>query len=543
MIMRLTFLKILLKVINMNVLKAAAFVQLQDYSALNKCPGWRRSVNSYQSLFVSGYVASASSLTSPPRRRRRLQWQSLLSIQSAIDDDNGDEDGNNNDYNGLYIDLETYLQAEETLLRPDGSLISGPTTTKQNQIMQSLFPPTYSYLDTKQEQDFSDDELLLGAVTDIQNNKSAPTEQQQQIDAESLHQQVFAEEQVYLEQSDEFRKSLTNNLHTNGVDEYENPIAKSRREDAMRYNQEILNGLMKDLEEMEASAISREEAMSRAKAGSSLNADALLDMQTATNVFCSQCGLEVTPDMIQRATYGPQEVICHACYSMKLRIKDEANVRVATGPFFWDSSLSPSLSASDKKILGSKRRRIDKLRMNTSSALDRSSLFRIPDNRIPRDQNDNDLTLMGAAEITKPLSDGGSSLSGESKQNKSPISDRSTKQKGSNETPTKVVENTRPFSGSSLSAEMNPAVSNRSTKQEIRPTAPRLVGGRALERRKLHQQTVDEGGDKNQSNDGYTREAKPDEISSSEWVKVEDSVSKRIMYWNKQTGEMKGETQ
>jgi hypothetical protein len=37
-----------------------------------------------------------------------------------------------------------------------------------------------------------------------------------------------------------------------------------------------------------------------------------------------------------------------------------------------------------------------------------------------------------------------------------------------------------------------------------------------------------------EANEGDTKEAKSDN-----WVKVEDSVSKRILYWNKETGEMK----
>ena len=34
-------------------------------------------------------------------------------------------------------------------------------------------------------------------------------------------------------------------------------------------------------------------------------------------------------------------------------------------------------------------------------------------------------------------------------------------------------------------------------------------------------------------------EAALEKESSNEWIKVEDSTTKRIMYWNKETGEMK----
>ncbi len=350
----------------MKVFKTAAFVQLN-----NNCHhGRMRDVNfSFRHHHLFGNDAASSWLISSTRRCRRRRHQSLLPIQSTMNDDNNGVETNNNDNTnyGIFLDLDTYLQAEETLLRPDGSL-SGDSiilSKQQNQIimqttneeayqsavMQGLFPPTYSYSpDTKQEQDFSDEELLLRAVTDIQTNQSSTTPQQQQMDAETLHQQVFAEEQVYLEQSEEFRKSLSNNLHSDD-DNYETPMARGRREAVEEYNQQILSDLMREIEEMEAGAISREEALSRAKTdGSLMDKDDVIDVQSSSttteegtlsagrNAFCSQCGLKVTPDMIQRAKYGPQKLLCQACYGIKFRIKDEADVRLAPGPSIWESN-------------------------------------------------------------------------------------------------------------------------------------------------------------------------------------------------------------
>eukprot|EP00985_Skeletonema_marinoi_P000848 scaffold343_cov89-Skeletonema_marinoi.AAC.1 len=239
----------------MKGLKAAAFVQLNDYHVMK-----RRVINissRHQPIFVN----DAASLMSFTRRRRR--HQSSLPIQSTKDDNNnGDENNiNANDSNGIFLDLDTYLQAEETLLRPDGSLSGSGNQILQNEayqsaVMQGLFPPTYSYPDIKLERDLSDEELLLRSVTDIQNDKSSLTQQQQQMDAETLHQQVFAEEQVYLEQSEDFRKSLSNNLQS------ETPMARGRREAVEEYNQEILSDLLREIEEMEAGAISREDALS-----------------------------------------------------------------------------------------------------------------------------------------------------------------------------------------------------------------------------------------------------------------------------------------
>ncbi len=536
----------------MKVLKtAAAFIHLND-------PNGRRSNLSCQlqegSLPRALSFNNVASLMSPITQRRQRRSTFQLSIKNNDNNDDYD-DGNDNSSDGIFLDETTYLQAEETLLRPDGTISGDPTTIRNqqnNKVMQNnndiyqsaatqgFFPPTYSYSnpDTKEEQDLSDEELLLQAVNDIQNDQALVTQQQKQIDVETLHQQVFAEEEVYLEQSDEFRKSLSNN-NVNNTD-YESPMAKGRREAIESYNQQILDDLMKELDEMEATAISRDEALSRAKMsggdGGSLKNNSPLDLDekeetsssaTATgrnNVVCSECGLKVTPDMIQRATYGPKRMLCQACYGVNFRIKNEAEVRLATGPSIWESTSSSSSKLFDRK---NARKRLDRSTMKRSNGIDTSSLFRIPDNRIPSEQNDDSSTPTSASEITKSSIPQNEPEQEEDKGKTTMRDVQAVKPSGSKR-------------GSSPSGTSKAFVSNRSRKQGRRPTSPPLSGSRALERRKMQQQqpsTVDSNqpdAPEQLANEGDTKEAKSDN-----WVKVEDSVSKRILYWNKETGEMK----
>lgn len=534
----------------MKVFKTAAFVQLNENN--NNCYyHGRRDINKisfrHQGPLLVNDVASLMSST----RRRRRRRQSSLSIQSTKEDDNQSNNNSADSSNGIFLDLDTYLQAEETLLRPDGSLSSQPNNNQiiqneayQSAVIQGLFQPTYSYPDTKQEQDFSDEELLLRSVTDIQNDQSSSTPHQQQMDAETLHQQVFAEEQVYLEQSEEFRKSLSNNLHSND-DNYETPMAKGRREALEEYNQEILSDLIREIEEMEAAAITKEDALFRAKtSGNLIDDDDVIDVQSSTtkegvlslagrNAFCSQCGLNVTPDMIQRATYGPQKLLCQACYGIKFRIKDEADVRLAPGPTIWESN-----RMFDKNMKNSETRRRRLGRNRGSSVIDTSSLFRIPDSRMPNDQVAADIISETSStrdiETPSSSSDGGPTPMEENK----PIK------------PTRTVETTKSTAsggGSSRSSkegklDKSPTPSI-SMKQQRRPAASRLLGGRELERRKTtQQQTDDDEVDTNLQRVEAViieEEAANDEESSTEWIKVEDSTTKRIMYWNKETGEMK----
>jgi hypothetical protein len=576
----------------MKVFKTAAFIlqlnnnnnnndcRLEKVNSTNGSPNGRSDVTFAFSFrhHPHFFVNDEAVVSSRIRRRRRRCQSSLPILQSKKGDD--DDDTNNRDESninncGIFLDLETYLRAEETLLRPDGSLSGDPIITNklQNQkiindeeafqsseVMQGLlFPPTYSY----EQDDLSDEEeLLLRAGTGIQNNNVSQQQQQQQlIDAETLHQQVFAEEQVYLEQSEEFRKSLSNNLYSDD-DNYETPMARGRREALEEYNQQILMDLMREIEEMEASAVSREEALSRAKTttGDILidNGD-VMDVQSSIsqegvgrNAFCSQCGLRVTPDMIQRATYGPQKLLCQACYGVKFRIKDEADVRLAAGPSIWESNNS---MYDKKKNSETRRGRLDKSRMKRGSFIDTSSLFRIPDSRkMPSDQSSDDFSETPSTRVEDDIKyhspmDGGPPPPSE--QNKQIHS-------------TRTVDITIPTSSGNGSfrpkeVKLNkPSKTYISTKQERRPTASRLLGGRELERRKTQQQPDDDVVESNLENSALglsptvnlkrqeevgeviiQEDATPDETSSTEWIKVEDSITKRIMFWNKETGVMK----
>jgi hypothetical protein len=172
------------------------------------------------------------------------------------------------------------------------------------------------------------------------------------------------------------------------------------------------------------------------------------------------------------------------------------------------------------------RKRLDRSTMKRSNGIDTSSLFRIPDNRIPNEQNDDGSTPIRASEIPKASS-----------PQKEPEQDEDKGKTTMREV--QSVKPSGPKSGSSLSGNSKTFASNRSRKQGRRPTSPPLSGSRALERRKMQQQpsTVDSNQPnalQQEANEGDTKEAKSDN-----WVKVEDSVSKRILYWNKETGEMK----
>lgn len=477
-------------------------------------------------------------------------------LQSSPSD--GMDESINEDINsGPYLNEETYLQAEDNLLRSDGSLnLNNSNGDKQQQrrpspysqpvqkiknktyqsAVQGLFspPPSYSYDDeeinnlSKTQQQLSDEEQLYQAVTDQQQNKN------QMTDPESLHQQVFAEEQTYLQQSTEFRKSLS----SMNDDNVESPIAIERREVINQYNEEVLSDLLKEIDIMEDMALSKEEAMSLAKdkdvtkAGGKKNKD---------EVLCYKCGCRVTPDMIQRAeaieiTKGgevqqsSEGILCQACYGQQFRTNDESKVRVATGNFYdsynnsggrkknarqWTKDDSNGYrgrrkwSGSKKDGSGNRNAKGDVQGINTSS------LFDMPKKK-----------RFDGTERTPPPPI-------------PPTPQPKTKEVGSKSPP-----NTPSSSAS------------RQQRRQIRPpprrsTRPSLGGGEELERRMRQQDAAEASSKRSDLENSQSlswEEGKVDIPPATtqtsnirdQWVKVEDPSSPgKVLYWNQQRGEMK----
>ncbi len=325
----------------------------------------------HPTLVSRNYPAAASAI---PRK----------TLLSSSNDNNGeqfveyDDDDNDNDVmNGLYLDPETYLQAEDTILRSDGSLnlahsrrgSQRPMATtppsalgkKENayqKAVEGLFssPPSYSYYSDNgndvgngtddgtqvSSQSLSDEERFYQAVLEIENGRSrggGADADQMLLDPEALHQQVFSEEQAYLQQSEDFRHALSSLF----ADNTESPMAKGRRERIEQYNESVLSNLMKEMDEMEDMAFSREDAMrsaERANEGIQMstfasNNDSRLGKSA---VSCSMCGLHVTPDMIQRATLINQlandsrGILCTACHGQRF-VRKEAELRVPASEF------------------------------------------------------------------------------------------------------------------------------------------------------------------------------------------------------------------
>lgn len=500
------------------------------------------------------------------KRYKRLHPHPTTSTRqkSSVDGDNSDDDSNG----GLYLDEETYLQAEDNLLRSDGSLnLNEPldrqgsrtaTTTSyhppiqrmKNKTYQSavegLFstPPSYSYTndnDDKEitsgikpqlsasQQELSDEERLYQTVKDIESGKNA----QPTIDPETLHDQVFAEEQTYLEQSEEFRKSLSS-LHN--ADE-ESPMARERREVNEQYNERVLDDLMKGMDQMEEMAMTREEAMRHAKETEQLSAD----NKTKNVVFCSGCGLRVTPDMIERAemieiangggvkksdNVAPR-ILCQACYGEQFRGTPEAKVRLGAGSYGGYSSARMFDKKNTRQWAkgegnGSRKRSSAGAGRNYGKSgikgIDTSSLFEVPKGYDVESRRS--LTMPEKSNNSNKPSDDESQRS---PPRRSPPPRRTSRMLGGRELEKRMQQQDSESNGDDLNAQNAGRVEVKSSRTD----------------------NLSEKGSLTENNDVSAtdiRDEKPmqdDDTDADQWVKVEDPGTKRTLFWNAETGEMK----
>ncbi|KAL9179552.1 hypothetical protein ACHAXT_008842 [Thalassiosira profunda] len=471
-------------------------------------------------------------------------------------------DGNDGQDGGMYLDEETYLHAENGLLRPDGSLsLDAPTQTGPSRgdlqyggappvqkitnktyksAAEGLFspPPSYSYADdqmegagaemSKSEQELSDEERLYQVAQDIESGKNA----HQTIDTETLHQQVFAEEQTYLQQSDRFRKSLSSL-----DDDEESPIAQERREAIEQYNEKVLDDLMKEMDKMEDLAMSREEAMELAQKEKQLS----LSDQTRDAV-CTRCGLRVAPDMIERAEAiriskdgGLQKeivaggLLCEACYGQKFRSTNEAKVRVGTGSYGVSSAARMfDHGNTEKRIKGESyrtRRRKDVIDRSRSEnrkkrvqGIDTSSLFDVPKGYDPELRSEAVPKEQKSTGRPIPPAKGPANVPAKERRIPPKRSPRGASQMLGGRELAKRMERQEP-----------------SVSEEESPTPDEGTETRVPEQ----SEPVSEGADFGNVEDTTAEQSMQDEIREDEWVKVEDPTSKRTLYWNTETGEMK----
>ena len=377
-------------------------------------------------------------------------------------------------------------------------------------------------------------------------------------------------------------------------------MAKERRERIEQYNEKVLCDLMNGIDEMESLAVSREDAiMGTAEQESSegMGGTTATARLGKSPVSCSKCGLRVTPDMIQRAALMNQrlakesrEILCSACHGQRFVTK-EAKLRVpapdscASSRMFDKTSTTPRMSSQNNQFYNSGRRwNTDRRRGDGKEAMDSNiqgistaSLFDVSSGTqsSQRSVAEDDIAMKNAPTldaISKSTSSSttSSSLSPANAKTSSygvpqqrfvrrPSSRilggaeliKRMQQRESESPPGGDGENLIIPSGSSTSelsfkaqaSKRIPLGTDRGIEQRKKVVVKREVEG--LVDFDPSSSDDDGGGDAvssalvaNTNNNEQSNGAHGDSTINP-WVKVEDPSTKRSLYWNTDTGEMK----
>jgi hypothetical protein len=185
-----------------------------------------------------------------------------------------------------------------------------------------------------------DDQSLLESLTEAQNNA------QNALNGDELHQRVFADEKGFLEQSEAFRETLSSD--DNEKKETENEaVAWRRGADYRRRQEEAMALIEKEMEELENSALSVEDARELAakendgnedangfffahadsngngNANANINGDINTGNSQPTTILCSKCSSLMRHDEIvverKRGRPNSNQMICRFCQVDSMR--------------------------------------------------------------------------------------------------------------------------------------------------------------------------------------------------------------------------------
>ena len=408
---------------------------------------------------------------------------------------------------GIFLDEDSYLNAEERL-NEDGSLgedesAKSPKLRNKTYLAAAeglLSTPMYSIED--QDDSTADEASLLEAARSIQNGNF-------QDSGGDLHDEVFAEEQTFLEQSKGFRTSLT----TLYDEDHESAAAKERRAQAEEENEKVLEGLLRDIDEMKEKAASRAEAPEPSREKASDDIDVLRILKRSKQ--------------------------------LSTKSGDEAKVRSGAGYF-----------GNDKTSFNNKSRR-------RSGYSERRGSARGSDNGWNRTRRRKEEAVGGID--TSSLFDMPKSGSTYSKQEQ-PSETRSITLKGQQNQPTSPTRTARQKRGQIIGQQpvrqqakyppyrpMSIYERRRKAKMEALIKTTEKIPKIPKKRRRIEKKTVDktlakiqpvspldrEKAKQTSPEDTGADESRGSSANDSDWILVRDENTGRSLYWNQKTNEMR----
>ena len=280
--------------------------------------------------------------------------------------------GNTVDPDAPYLHEDMYLNSEQYMddngriqmnslddVEPQ-STSTGSTTVEANmhQLQTSFLMNQSPPLPQQEDEPFIDNEKaplptmdedgLLRAMSDHNQRMAMGGGSQQKEMAEKLYNQVFSNEEGYLNQSDVFRKSLFQNDNdvnrdpndsgggststttdygetTTTSQEEIDPVAWRRGADYRKRQEEAMKNIESEMAQLEQSVLSREEAIAFAKAYEETPPDPFNQEQHVRTVICSQCSAIMTPSEITAEQAKGKDYIHMICRECHLSTMEKRN--------------------------------------------------------------------------------------------------------------------------------------------------------------------------------------------------------------------------
>lgn len=243
------------------------------------------------------------------------------------------------------LDENMYLNSEQ-YLDEDGSII-GSGKSDMDDALENLRPkieddtpqiPTERNNDQSKTnlgtQTIIDDQALLAALANAQNTA------QSKLSGDDLHQQVFANEQGFFEQSEAFRETLSSEESDN-IEKENEAVAWRRGAEYRRKQEEAMALIENEMKYLEENAMSKEDARQLAakerqhfqnegtSANNSVatpNLDGRRDGFESMTLLCSRCNCLMAHDEIiverRRGRGNPNQMLCRFCQVDNVRIKN-----------------------------------------------------------------------------------------------------------------------------------------------------------------------------------------------------------------------------
>jgi hypothetical protein len=241
-----------------------------------------------------------------PKTQESLEQDEEVPFSMDMLMDSGEGDGNaetldassgtlhaelGDDLGGIFLDGDMYVNSRQ-YMNPDGSLkLPDKAPQIRAQILENmLFPPEVAPIERDNDQEATLEDVIAAL------NAAPLDESTRNQRAQTLHEQIMSEEQAYLQQSDLFRHSLTNQTAANEAFTFRRSARYREQQD------EELQKLDEQIKEIEDIFKSRNSVQ-----------------------ICSECQCRLGPNDEEAFVSATNQRVCGPCFQLQITRRQETD--------------------------------------------------------------------------------------------------------------------------------------------------------------------------------------------------------------------------